>query len=487
MLLISAAVACAVFAPATASAEQKLRQIPVLVHISSTISDGKYSLREITSIAQKNGFDAVIVTDRDYMRWEYGVWPLRNIIKKTVENNSIHTFGLRKYFDAAAAAQAENPEVILIPGMEITPFYYWSGSFLKGTLALYSAHKHMLVIGLQNMRDVAGLPVTANRFSEYRPFRFIDTWRLWPVVLFLAGIILLKGKKRLAYRNSLERDAARGKFRLGACCVIIGTLFSVNDYPFREALFDQYHGDRGEAPYQALIDYVDARNGLVFWAHPEAENSSSVGRTAVVTRPHVQDVVTTRNYSGFCVWYEGYSVIGKPGGVWDNLLNEYREGKRTRPVWAIAGLAFDYYGDLNKLCNDLRVVALARANTQADIIDALRQGRVYVMRGNASRSFVLDNFIVGNETNDAVMGETLALGTEHPTITIQGHFSEPVASFPVTLRLLRNGKIIKTFERVSPVAIEYADKDYPGGKTYYRLEITAPGLQLITNPIFVKK
>jgi hypothetical protein len=150
-------------------------------------------------------------------------------------------------------------------------------------------------------------------------------------------------------------------------------------------------------------------------------------------------------------------------------------------------LAFDYYGDLNKLCNDLRVVALARANTQADIIDALRQGRVYVMRGNASRSFVLDNFIVGNETNDAVMGETLALGTEHPTITIQGHFSEPVASFPVTLRLLRNGKIIKTFERVSPVAIEYADKDYPGGKTYYRLEITAPGLQLITNPIFVKK
>jgi len=307
------------------------------------------------------------------------------------------------------------------------------------------------------------------------------------VVLSAFGIIVLKTKKRREYRNSLERDAARRKFWLGVSCLAAGVLFGINDFPFRELICDQYHGDRGVQPYQNLIDYVNARNGLVFWAHPEARNVSSADRVFVVTEPYAQDLVNTRDYSGFCVWYDGYSLTGKPEGLWDRMLNEYLQKKRTRPVWAIAGLAFDYYGNLDKLCNDLRVVALAPSNTQSDVLDALRQGKVYVMRGNASGKFILDRFSAGTRNNPGMlMGETLSVTDGCPLITIQGHFQENAASAAISARLLRNGKIIKTFEVKNTLEIQYEDEDYSGGKVYYRLEIESPGLQVITNPIFVE-
>ncbi|MCX7661668.1 MAG: hypothetical protein N2Z79_03175, partial [Candidatus Omnitrophica bacterium] len=64
------------------SLAEEFVQIPLAVHISSNISDGKYTIEEIVKILRDNNFKAVVITDRDLMEWEYGIWPLRNIIKK---------------------------------------------------------------------------------------------------------------------------------------------------------------------------------------------------------------------------------------------------------------------------------------------------------------------------------------------------------------------------------------------------------------------
>ena len=63
---------------------EELIQVPVIIHISSNVSDGKLTIAEITRIAKQAGVKAIIFNDHDYVSWEYGVWPLRNIFKKTV-------------------------------------------------------------------------------------------------------------------------------------------------------------------------------------------------------------------------------------------------------------------------------------------------------------------------------------------------------------------------------------------------------------------
>lgn len=72
-----------------ALAKDEYAQVPCAIQISSQASDGKYALSDIVRIARENGMKAVVITERDLMRWEYGLWPLRNVIKKRVEDKSL--------------------------------------------------------------------------------------------------------------------------------------------------------------------------------------------------------------------------------------------------------------------------------------------------------------------------------------------------------------------------------------------------------------
>ena len=85
-------------------------QVPVAIQISSKVSDGKYTIPQILSICRDQGFEAVVITDRDLMRWEYGIWPWRNIIKKTVEDNSIIKYGAERYLREFKEFQSKNPD-----------------------------------------------------------------------------------------------------------------------------------------------------------------------------------------------------------------------------------------------------------------------------------------------------------------------------------------------------------------------------------------
>jgi hypothetical protein len=467
---------------------EELIQAQAIIHLRSTISDGKYTVPEIISIARQNNIKIVVITDRDLMRWEFGLWPLRNIIKRVVEDKSVFKYGIGRYLNELKNMQKANPDLVLIPAVESAPFYYWQGSILNNSFKLCNWHKSILVIGLGKMADYTDFPVIGNKRGLVLPFKWHNLLYIFLPVLVLCFGISCLFKRQFSYMDIRGRPLGPYSRRWQLCGIFMmamGVLLFINNYPFCDYKVDQFKGDLGPAPYQNLIDYVRQRGGLTFWARPEAKNIQTYGMVTVETLEHSGNLLQTRGYTGFAVFYEGYEKIGRPGGLWDELLKEYCQGKRKSPVWGIAGLSFYAIGDLNDYLRDIKTICLIPKLDQADVLNALDNGKVYVIRGPRSSQFVLDKFILRDPLNgtEKTMGEELDL-KQKPQVEIKGHFTDLVGS-PCKIRLIKNGTIIKTFETASPFDITYEDKDTAKGeKVYYRIEIDSPGALTVSNPIF---
>ena len=143
--------------------------------------------------------------------------------------------------------------------------------------------------------------------------------------------------------------------------LLAGIIFTANNFPFGSPLYDQYHGDMGDMgdmgslPYQNLINYVGKKGGMVFWAHPDVEAKQDVNGIDLHTRPYPEELLKTSTYTGFAVLVEGMKFTGRIGGGWDEVLKEYINGQRKKPVWAIGELDYqlrrqpDNYTGLNEL------------------------------------------------------------------------------------------------------------------------------------------
>ncbi|MEA3560267.1 MAG: hypothetical protein U9R31_00650 [Candidatus Omnitrophota bacterium] len=464
--------------------------MPAAIQISSTVSDGKYNILEIIKAAKQNDVKIVILTDCDFMRWQYGLWPLRRIIKKTVENNSVSNYGIEHYLKEIEEAQKKNPNLVIIPGVESAPFYYWSGSLFENNLKMHNWHKHILVIGLEKVSDYRNLPSVSNSYGLLLPFTLKDIYRFWPILILIIGLLCLT-KRKFKYKD-LKGYAlgpySRGWQVVGIIVIIFSLLFLFNNFPFRRYKYDQYHGEREIGPYQNFIDYVNEREGLTFWAHPEAEYIGRRKNIGIQTNEYADHLLRAHDYTGFTVFYEGYGKIGCPGGIWDEVLKEYCQSRRKRPVWVIGGLCFDQTGNLDENMKNLRTMFLIPGLTKTAALKALKEGRMYVVRGR--RELRLDKFIIKDSLSKTkgTMGNEIDLKGK-AVVELSGHFlkGEVGNAGKVKIGLIRNGIVIKTFEVASPFDIAYED-DYfkEKEKIYYRLEIRYSGGILVSNPIFVK-
>lgn len=388
-----------------------------VIHLHSTIGRGIKTISQYAQMAEEQGIKVIIITDHAVLRWEYGLPPLRRLLRKRIKQPSVFEYGVKNYLGRIEEVDASYPELIVLAGVQVTPFYYWEGSLFKKNLTLINGQKDLLVIGLGKAIDYENMPLIGNRRSR----------------------------------------------------------------------FDQYHGDKGVAPYQDLIDYVVSKDGLIFWSHPETDMFCKWAGANSYTPPYTSDLLNTYNYTGFAIFPEGYKVIGKVGGVWDRVLMEYCQGRRRRPIWAIGELIFHGLGASKDLDNVLTVFLIPRVTERA-VLGALKNGRMYAISHCGEGPMpVVENFSVG----DVVSGKRAMMGGEVSSsgkvrIKIDISYTEQVGE-EIKVKVIRNGEVVKEFVGTGGLKVDFIDTYFmPGEKVYYRFEANdGIGNILIANPIFV--
>ncbi len=485
------AVSIMIFTNQDAVSDDDLMPVPAILHVHSSASDAMLNIDGVVKSARNAGVKVILFTDDCLVRIEYGLWPLRKIIRYVFDRNSVFKYGIKRYLREIESAQEKNPDLILISGVETSPFYYWKGNPFKGDLKLRDWDKRLFIVGLDDVKDYANLPLISN---ERRPYRRLNIPSIWPVLGLVIGASFLK-KREFNYTDAAGNRL--GKYSrpwrvLGAFTIILSLLFAFNNFPFTEFKYDQYHGDQGIGPYQDLIDYTRERGGLTFWAYPNSARTITYtmqfGKDVVMeTGSHNQDILKAKDYTGFAIFHGGYYQTGEPGGIWDTALNEYCKGERTMPVWAVSELNFDSTKDLSNRSNsNARTFLLIDRLTRAEVIKALRTGKMYAVKGSSALQFVLDRFVIRDSlsVNRGTIADEIIVN-EKPVIEITGHFLNEGAS-EAEVALIRDGNVIKAFNVTSPFSIEYRDDDIVmNKKTHYRIEVRYGGDMLVTNPIFL--
>ena len=446
-------------------------QVAGLIDLRTTFSDGDLDPESLVRLARKREFTVVFFNDHDRLAMEYGLFPLRNILKKRVELNSINKGGAENYLDRIRELQEIYPDMILIPGSETAPFYYWTGSYFKKNLTAHNHERRILTVGLEKAEDYQDLPIIHNGLSTRFTVNFIPIVFIFFVPLFL-GIFLLRWK---------------GVYRISGIIIsVLSILFIINTNPFRSSPFSQYRGDQGIAPYQLLIDYVDSKRGMTFWNYPETRSGKRrMGPIFVDTPPYPNVLEESKGYTGFAAIYGDTITVTEPGNIWDRILLAYCKGERDKPVWGIATAVFHKEGEAGEKLGNFPTVFFVHKKTKKQILEALKSGKMYACRGNYPQVAKLDEFSVCSFQGEikGISGDEVVL-IGNPRIKISLSAGEPTKN-RVTVRLIRSGEVIESFEGELPMEIDFEDRFVkPGEKIYYRMDLRGYGT-LVSNPIFV--
>ncbi|HPL64336.1 MAG TPA: hypothetical protein PK587_11270 [Syntrophales bacterium] len=461
------ALALAAFSLFPEAAAADYIQVPAVMDTRTTFSDGAYSVEELVLKAREKGIGALFINDHDLMVMGYGIPPLRGLLKKRVEQNSILKQGPDGFLHAIKAAADKYPDTIVIPGTESTPFYYWTGNIWNG-LTAHDPEKRILTIGLEKPEDYRGLPVIHN-FPRKR--------------INVLEIILFGGA--LAVSIALLRW--RGAYRLAGFAVMaVCGVFIINGVVSENNLYDPYGGKKGIEPYQRLIDYVGRRGGMTFWNYPETRSGvRQMGPVRVSTQPYPDALIDSKRYTGFASIYGDRITVTDPGGVWDIALMEFCKGFRDTPPWGIATSDFHREEESGSKLGDFQTVFLVREKNKKEILSALKHGKFYAALGRHPKLPRLDEFSAASpDGNKAFSGDNVIIkGIPHVRVAVSGTGR---AEEKATVRLIRSGRVVRTLQGTLPLALDYEDTETrPGEMVYYRMDMQGFG-NIVSNPIFLR-
>ena len=470
LLFLFAAAYLFFVSPATA-----YEQAPALMDLRTTFSDGAYDPETLVQMAVNKGFSVIFLNDHDRVVMEYGLPPFRNIVKKKEELNSINKSGADRYLRIITGLRKIYPNVILIPGTESTPFYYWTGSPFAGNLTANDHERRILTMGLEKTEDYETLPILHNGLSGSH-FRAAMPALAAFLLCFLIAVYFM-------FRYGWWRF-------FGVVLALLSAEFFINTVFARPSPFDAYHGRQGAAPYQLFIDAVGQKGGLTFWNYPETQSGvRKMGPIQVKTLPYPHMLLETRNYTGFAAIYGDTITITEPGNVWDVVLGEYCSGYRERPPWGIATADFHKEGGAGQYLGDFQTVFWLNEKSTESVLAALKTGKMYACQGKFPKIPRLDEFSVSAGKPDTaprmISGDEIMLKS-NPRIRIAVSGGTAGAGKEVRVRLIRSGTLIQTFEGTLPLSIDYTDfLETPGEKIYYRMDMTGNGI-IVSNPIFVR-
>ena len=442
--------------------------------VKSRFSTGCSSVQELLTQAEVNGLDGLLFGDHDRKSIQYGLAYVERTLRMKMGSPGLLDNGAATYLSEINQIDKSDGTLVLVPGVESAPFYYWTGNPLDMDLVAHNWDKHLLVIGLPNSRDYEELPILNSGFTT----RYLEEGYLLFLFFCVGALIGLYGFMGKRWRGTSFLFA------------LVMSLLAANSHPFKSSPFDQYHGDQGVRPYQDLIDYADSKGALVFWNHLETPVSGGFQgdliQVKTQTDSHPEDLLLTRRYTGFQAMGPSRITAVDPGEEWDQVLMQYLDGKRDRPVWGYGPNDFRCGGKGGNLLGGVRTVVLAKKKNRPSMVAALGAGRMYaVKQGEGKSRLSLDTFELIDlaTSNRAVMGEELKTASL-PEIKLKISMTGGESNARAHIRLIRNGQVVKRGVLSLPYEGVWQDAA-PSQRGYYRLlvEVDASN-QLVSNPIF---
>jgi hypothetical protein len=479
--------ALAVLLAAGPAAAQPLTRLPAVVHVHSDVSTGELSLDALAAAAERQGLGAVLLAENYLLRIDYGLPPFRALTRVSREERSVLGGGGTAAFLARVAeAQRAHPSVILVPGVELVPHYFWTGSPWSGVLTLHDVQKNLIVFGIDDPHALATLPVIGRPpAGRYTAQSALDAA---PVALLVPGLVLLLRKR--TYRRRLRRGVVvvrRRRWVAGLACLAVAAVALVRGWPFTEDLYPAYE-DFGVRPYQAVIDRVDALGGVTLWSFPEAPDSGGqlVGPVRVTwdTAPYGDDLLKTFRYTSFGGLYEQATPFVAPGGGWDRILREAAAHERSRPAWAIGEAGFHGPGAGKRLGN-VQTVFLVAERSARGILDAYRRGRMYAVMRAPDTTLVLEDWSVVAGATTAGAGDTVRTPAETPIEVRVAVAAADGGAQPVRVLLLRDGSVVEAWSGTTPFRASHLDRA-GAASGVWRVDVRGNGAhRILSNPVFV--
>jgi len=471
---------------AVTPAASALEAVRGIVHVHTDLSTGEFTLEELAATAARQGIGALLLAENYLARVEYGIPPFRALTAVAHEERSVHG-RLHVYLEHVARVRAQFPRVLILPGVEVMPHYFWTGSALALHLHLHDTQKNLLVFGIEDAGALSELPAAGNRTSGvYSLQSVLDAV---PVLCVIPGVVLLVRKR--AHRRRLGRAVIvmrRRSWALGLLLCAVGAAAAVRGWPFTTDPYPTFRPS-GVAPHQALIDHVDRLGGATIWSFPEARDFGErpVGpvRVSWSTEPYGDDLLRSFRYTGFGSVYEDTTRVESPGGGWDRLLREYAAGERSRAPWAIGEAGFHDHS-ANKKLGTIETVFVVNEHTEAGVLDALKRGRMYARQRTPALALDLAAFAATAAGASAGVGETLRAANGTPLSLTATVAASDGGRHDVRVMLIRNGAVAGAWTGMTPLRVAH-DETAESAPVVFRLEARGPaGTRLLANPIFVK-
>jgi hypothetical protein len=397
-----------------------------------------------------------------------------------------------RYLKEVAEAQTRHPRVMLIPGLEVAPYYYWSGSLWSGDLTMHNAQKNLLVFGLSNAVQIETLPVVSNGASySYGP----RTLGAFLPMLLVAPAWWMWRRESDGVRSArlgIARVTRVASFGLAA----LAGLLTLNAWPIGEPPFNPYDTTLGYKPYQAFIDSVNRSGGSTLWSMTDARDFHQVelgpfGTATIATDPHPEALMLTTGYAGFGGLYQEARQVTQPNHVWDQLIRLYTNGQREDRPSMVGEIAFHSPDHAGKELDQVLTIFWVRERSQVAILEALRKGRAYaVERYKKEFRLTLDGFhaATGNGSRPVGPGETLSTTGQKPISLHVSVSATDKRAYPVTVRLIKSGELMAQTTGVTPLRYDFLDSAGTNGTgETYRLEVSGRQVgELLTNPIYVR-
>jgi hypothetical protein len=496
--------------PACADTPSPLQQIALAIHVHSTLSSGSLSPEELAAQARGAGLDGMVLTENYDLHIDYGVWPLRGLLRYGVDYPSIRRLGAAVYLNKVHALQQRHPDLMIIPGVEAMPHYFWTGSLRQGDLTLHNTQKNLLLVGLDDPAQLTA--VMEGDRAPWRPRLF------WPLLLAGPAVWLWKRERVVEVKMRFFQLSRRRYRRPEAIAVaVVGGLLLTNNLVSASgaSAYDPYGPDPGDAPAQRLIDAARSAGGLIFWSLPEAIDDHHYrmsdlaaqggslgvigkvlawydGSVSVRTDPYPASLASTTGYTGFGAIYEDTVRVTEPGAGWDRLLQAYLDGARAEPVWGIGELAYHDEGVGRKRFGDVQTVVLAESRSVPAVVSALRRGAFYARQRQPGWGLILEQWSIHREGDrpiapaEAGSGQTLSSASGLPVTVRLAVSASDGRSEPVRVRIIKSGRMWREFTAQTPFDQHWTDVAPPAnGRDYYRVEVGRGDQHLLSNPIFL--